>query len=94
MQSIPEKLCEQVSSLGFNCYTHENHHFIGPKHKREWYLIYQRGYWVLVIKDVPQMNLNAEEVLKFLNRLPATGMFSRGRQSASIQRELGGQPRP
>ncbi|HEY9738607.1 MAG TPA: hypothetical protein V6D06_20080 [Trichocoleus sp.] len=84
MLGIPEKLYEQASSLGFICQTESDQHFIRPaKGRGSWYLTYQHRYWVLIVNNVPQMNLRYEEVLKFLEHFAMGRSFSSRPQSSA-----------
>lgn len=77
MLGIPEKLYERASSLGFVCQTESDQHFIRPDQGRgNWYLTYQYRYWVLIVNNVPQINLRYEEVLKFLEQFAPDKPFS------------------
>jgi hypothetical protein len=66
---IPRKLFDQATILGFQCETYRNQHFIMPVQEPiAWRLVCQKGYWVLQINGVAQMNMTYSEVEKFLKQ--------------------------
>jgi hypothetical protein len=68
-QTVPEKLFQRATTLGFQCYSHQGVHRISPPDpEANWYLVYQRGAWTLEIAGIPQMNLLYAEVGQFLER--------------------------
>ena len=69
MIQAPERLFQKASSLGFNCSTRSQKHFIIPNSPSEnWQLVYMSGHWILMVNGVAQINLLYTEVNDFLER--------------------------
>jgi hypothetical protein len=79
--SIPEKLCDRALALGLICDSNEQQHSIQPSAGGgSWHLTYQQGYWVLIVRGVPQLNFGYEEALRFLDRLAlSSGRLPQGK---------------
>jgi hypothetical protein len=70
MSAIPRQLANKTSECGFIFVESEdgNHCIQPPVDRPDWYIAYQKGAWVLIIKETPQIRFSYDEVLKFLNR--------------------------
>jgi hypothetical protein len=68
--SIPKQLFEKASDGGLRCFSSsQGNHYIKPASDAvDWYLTYQKGVWVLMVKETPQIRFHYEEVMKFLDR--------------------------
>lgn len=71
MDSIPHQLFTKASEQGLVCLLSEQgDHCIKPSFDScQWYLTYQKGAWILIVKDVPQMRLSYEKAMTFIDRL-------------------------
>jgi hypothetical protein len=73
--TVPVKLFQKATKLGFQCCSHKGIHRISPSDPNaNWNLVYRRGYWILEIAGVPQMNLLYAEVGRFLERRALTNV--------------------
>jgi hypothetical protein len=78
MDSIPHQLFAKASEQGLVCLLSEQgDHCIKPSFDScKWYLTYQKGAWILIVKDVPQMRLSYEEAMTFIDRLEPPKVLS------------------
>jgi hypothetical protein len=70
MAAIPTKIFDKASAYGLNCISSERgEHRIEPAAgPKNWQLECIQGRWVLSTSGVPQIHLQYEEVMKFLDR--------------------------
>jgi hypothetical protein len=70
MTATPSQLVSKASECGFIFVPSEDgNHCIQPTADQpDWCITYQKGAWVLMVKETPQVRFSYEEVLKFLNR--------------------------
>ena len=71
MDSIPHQLFAKASEQGLVCLPSEQGDpCIKPVFDScKWYLIYQKGSWILMVKGVPQIRFSYEDVMTFIDRL-------------------------
>lgn len=70
MVNVPQKLFAKATSCGLRCTASEKgRHRIEPYDEPSpWCLAYEKGNWVLIVGELPQIRFRYDEVVKFLER--------------------------
>jgi hypothetical protein len=68
--AVPEQLFARAKTCGLLCIPCEkgNHRIQPVAENPDWELILQRGVWMLVVRETPQIRFSYEEAMAFLNR--------------------------
>lgn len=71
MVAVPKHLFARAKTCGLLCIPCEkgNHRIQPVAENPDWELILQRGVWMLVVRETPQIRFRYEEAMAFLDRV-------------------------